>query len=240
MIRRVFAILLALCVLFSAVLCFADGMEEFDDEDWDDDDFFEDESYEAEEILEGFNAIASYGIEKFRVGDFEFTTTGDGNGAVLTSYKGSDPDVVIPETAQDLPVVDIIEGACLGNPVIESIEIPGTVLTVRNNAFASCEKLKTVKLGEGVLSLGKCCFGGCRDLVEVQFPDSLKFIDDYAFASCTGLEQITFGAELETIGMQAFLGCAKLGSVTMTGNGEVQIGKSAFDGCAENPDAIIR
>lgn len=240
MIRRIFAILLALCVLFSTVICCAEDFEDdWDDEDWDDEDF-EEEGYETEEVLEGFNAIASYGIEKFKVGDFEFTTTGDGTGAVLTSYKGSEPDVVIPETAEDLPVVDIIEGACLGNPVIESIEIPGTVLTVRNNAFASCMKLKTVVLGEGVLALGKCCFGGCRDLVEVQFPDSLQTIDDFAFASCTELEQITFGSELTSIGMQAFLGCAKLSSVKLTGSNDIQIGKSAFDGCAESPESIIQ
>ena len=47
MFRRILAILLALCVLFGAVLCFADEWD--DDDDWDDDDLesFDDE-YETD------------------------------------------------------------------------------------------------------------------------------------------------------------------------------------------------
>ena len=84
MFRRILMILLALCVLFSAVLCFADEWD--DDEDWDDDEMesFDDE-YETEEQQGDFKSVSTYNIVTIAMDDFSYKLNEDGTGAILTS-----------------------------------------------------------------------------------------------------------------------------------------------------------
>ena len=231
MIRRIFAILLALCLLFSAVLSFAD---EFDDEDWDDDEFLEDDDsgFEEEEDKVDFRTIGGYGIETVAVGDFNFRTLEDGSGLVVTSYTGTEPDVVIPDSVEDAPVVEIDTAFCVCNPIIQTLTIPGSVKTVGTNAFAQCQNLKSVVIDEGVLTIGMCSFGGCLELESIQLPESLEVVSDFAFAKCILLHEITFGTELQSIGKQAFFQCEELSKACIPGGDAVTIGDQAFEGCA--------
>ena len=239
MFRRIFAVLLALCVLFSAVLCFADEWD--DDEDWDDDDEFEsfDEEYEQEEQKQAFNALSTYNIETITLDDFSYKLNDEGTGAILTSYVGEDAEVVFPSTVtDDIPVVAIDTGMCADNPKLVNVTIPGSIKTIGNNAFARCAKLETVVLEEGVETIGTCSFGGCAKLTDVTIPDSLTTVEMAGFAFCAELKEIAFGAGLEQIGMQAFAGCASLTKVTVPGGDGVVIGDRAFDQCPEEIEIV--
>ena len=232
MIRRIITILLALCMVFSAVLCFADEMD--DDDDWDDDDDFEsfDEEYEEEEQKADFKSVSTYNMKTIVMKDFVYKLTDDGKGAILTSYTGEEGDVVFPsEVDNGIPVIAIDDGMCSDNPVIVNIRIPGSIKTIGNAAFSRCPNLKSIVLEEGLIQLGMCCFGGCPELIDVQLPDSLEIVDNFVFAQCKALEEVKFGTKLKSIGMRAFYGCDSLSSITVPGGDGVAFGDQLFAEC---------
>lgn len=230
MFRRIFAILLALCMLLGAVLCFAD---EPDDEDWGDDDFETlDDGFEEDEQKEDFKSVSTYNMKTIQMNDFVYKLTDDGQGAILTSYTGEHGDVSFPSEVEDgIPVIAIDDGMCSDNPVIENIRIPGTIKTIGNAAFSRCPNLKTVIIDEGLIQLGMCCFGGCPELVDIQLPDSLEIVDNFVFAQCWALEEVKFGTKLKSIGMRAFYGCQSLSKITVPGGDGVTFGDQMFEEC---------
>lgn len=233
--RRFFAILLALCLIFGTMLCYADETEE--DEDWDDEGFesFDDE-YEEEEQKEDFKSVSTYNMRTIVMNDFVYKLTDDGKGAILTSYTGEAADVLFPsEVDNGIPVVAIDDGMCTDNPVIVNIRIPGTVRTIGNAAFSRCPNLKSIILEEGLIQLGMCCFGGCPELTDVQLPDSLEIVDNFVFAQCKALEEVKFGTKLKSIGTRAFYGCENLSSITVPGGDSVVFGEQLF---AEIPNEV--
>lgn len=233
MYRRIIAILLALCMLFSAVLCFADEFD--DDDDWDDDDDDMetlDEGFEEDEQKEDFKSVSTYNMKTIQMKDFVYKLSDDGQSAILTSYTGEDGDVVFPsEVENGIPVVAIDDGMCADNPVIVSIRIPGSIKTIGNVAFSKCPNLKTVVIEEGLVKIGMCCFGRCTELVDIQLPDSLEIVDNFVFAECWALEEVTFGTKLKSIGMQAFHGCQSLKKITVPGGDSVVFGDKLFEAC---------
>lgn len=236
MFRRIFAILLALCVLFSVMFTYAEEDEDFGDDELTDDSLEDeelDDSSEEEEKID-FRTIGGYDIPTETFGDFTVRWNEDGTGAILTGYGGTDKDLVLPDTINDLPVIAIDTSMCLCNPVIETLEIPGSVQTVGVNAFAQCQKLRSVVIREGVVTLDKCCFGGCVFLTEITLPESLVTVEDFVFAGCINLPEVTFGSGLQSIGRQVFFKCLALSRVTIPGGEAVAIGEQAFEECAED------
>lgn len=61
---------------------------------------------------------------------------------------------------------------------ITELDIPGSVKIVTRGAFSLCDKLKTVKLNEGVEELEATCFSGCEMLHDISLPDSLRTIGE--------------------------------------------------------------
>ena len=240
MTKRIFAVLLALCVLFSAVLCCAD---EFAD-DWDELDSLDDEEesdgmaeFDEEEDKVDFRTM-SYGIKTDRYHGFGYKLNEDGTGLILTCYEGYEEDVggnvAFPAEIEGIPVVLIENGMCDSNPLLVNIEIPGSVTMIGNNAFAHCPNLKSVKICEGTTYIGFCSFGGCPELENIQRPESLVTVDNFAFAMSAKIPEVVFGSKLETIGKQAFFGCTALSRSVIPGGDSVTIAEDAFIGCAEN------
>jgi len=77
-------------------------------------------------------------------GDFEYDYTADKTGIVITKYNGSDADVVVPETIENLPIVEIGDSAFEGNTALVSIDLPDTVQVISVRAFANCTSLTTM------------------------------------------------------------------------------------------------
>lgn len=237
MFRRIFAILLALCVLFSAVLCFAD---DWDDDDWDDDDDSGMTSFDEEEQKDSFMTVSSYHVETKSADDFKYKYNDDKTAAILTSYLGEKSDVVFPSTVEgDLPVIAIDTGMCADNGILKSIRIPGSIKTIGNNAFARCANLKSIVIEEGVETIGMCSFGGCPELSDVQLPDSLLSVDIAGFAFCAALEEVVFGTSLESIGNQAFSGCASLVRIVVPGGDKVIIPENVFAQCPNEVEIVV-
>ena len=239
MIKRIFAILLALCVMFSAVICcadeFADDWDELDNLDDEDDSGMEE--FDEEEDKVDFRTM-SYGIKTERYHGFGYKLNDDGTGLVLTCYEGYEEDVggnvVFPAEIEGVPVVEICIGMCDSNPLLVNIEIPGSITTIGNTAFSHCDNLKSVKIGEGTLSIGTCAFGACFELETIELPDSLTSVGPVAFGNDQKLKEIVFGNNLTDIGRQAFYGCSALTRVVIPGGDKMEISEDTFEGVSED------
>lgn len=61
---------------------------------------------------------------------------------------------------------------------ITELDVPGSVKIIAKGAFSLCNKLKTVKLNEGVEELESMCFSGCEMIHDISLPDSLRAIGE--------------------------------------------------------------
>ena len=81
----------------------------------------------------------------------------DIDNGVLTKYRGSGGDVVIPKD-----VTSIGKGAFDGCTNLTSIVLPEGVTRIGENAFRGCTNLTSIVLPEGVTSIGGSAFERCR------------------------------------------------------------------------------
>lgn len=116
----------------------------------------------------------------------------------------------------------------------EKIHIEGglhTVLSINDEAFQYCRRLKKITIPNTVRIIGDCAFCGsglteinlpdsintikfrtfmdCRDLKHIKIPNSVKSIDEYAFMNC-GLTKVFVPSNTKVIKHNAFLKCDSL------------------------------
>ncbi len=107
----------------------------------------------------------------------------------IKSYKGDSKDVVIPEKIEELPV-NFIQVCAFAGTDIESVDIPDTVIAIGHNAFHSCKKLHTVKMGNGVETVYDEAFKNCESLVILKLSSKLSEAGTAAFSGCTSLKEL--------------------------------------------------
>ena len=96
----------------------------------------------------------------------------DNNSYRVSSYKGTEANLVIPETYNGFPVTEIDENAFLGNKKLVSVVIPDSVEIIGNSAFKNCQRLEYVTIGEYasmLCEIGKQAFFGCTTLEFIEF-----------------------------------------------------------------------
>lgn len=125
------------------------------------------------------------------------------NEVLIKSYEGNDKEIVIPESIDDHPVVEIREEAFYNNTGIEHIVIPKSVTRIGRSAFERCENLNSVELFEGLQEIDDSAFLGCSSLRSIQLPDSLERIGDNAFNYLEDIS-ITIPKNTEYIGIKSF------------------------------------
>jgi len=84
------------------------------------------------------------------------------------------------------------------------ITIPGSVISIGNQAFQNCTGLTGITMSVGVESIGNQAFVGCIGLTSITIPGSVISIDNQAFRDCTGLTSITIPGSVMNIGNGAF------------------------------------
>lgn len=57
---------------------------------------------------------------------------------------------------------------------LKKVEIPGSILTVGDNAFYECKSLEKVTLGNGIIEIGSNAFAGCESLKSLLIPSSVR------------------------------------------------------------------
>jgi hypothetical protein len=139
-----------------------------------------------------------------------FTYDLDGNNAVITSYIGRDPVMLIPAGIDSHDVTKIGQRAFKDNTLITGAVIPGSVETVDNYAFMGCSNLKKVCLQDGVTRVNYGAFLNCTSLNTVELPDTVTNIGSYAFKGCTSLTKLTIPSSVTSIQATAFDSCPNL------------------------------
>lgn len=105
------------------------------------------------------------------------------------------------------------------------------VVSVSDNTFQNCAKLKSVELSSSVTMIGNLAFDGCANLAVSPVSSSIETIGDYAFRGCSSIKSVAFDGWFETLGVGAFSGCSSLESVTFPGGRLYDLTERAFEGC---------
>ncbi len=148
--------------------------------------------------------------------------------AIAIWRRGTITDVVIPETVNDCPVVEI-KNVFVNCRSLQSIEIPNTVRKIGNNAFKNCSNLTSITIPESVTSIGDYAFYG-TGLTDITIPENVISIGNHAFASCHSLVNLTINANITSIEEYTFANAIVLLNVTIPATVK-NIDKFAFVNC---------
>ena len=116
------------------------------------------------------------------------------------------------------------------HPSIVTADIPGSVTSIGNYAFANCTSLDSVTIPSSVTSIGQQAFRACQNLKSVSIPSSITDIAESTFHSCTGLTSVSIPNSVITIGTSAFYNCTNLKNVTIP-KSMTSISYYAFSNC---------
>ncbi len=114
-------------------------------------------------------------------GDYSYQVSEDGTSVTITKYRGTETDVVIPDTLGGLPVT-----------------------AIGNYAFELKTAVQTVDMPDTLQTIGYCAFNGCKSLTAAVIPHSVTEIYEMAFYNCTALETVDVGPYTLYIASQAF------------------------------------
>ncbi len=181
----------------------------------------------------GHSGLSGYSIASDSDCDYEADweykeSTWNGPGLVLTTYKGTDINVVIPSEIDGKPVVEL-DSYLFKNKGIQSVKMPDSITELGVLVFWNCNQLKKVEFGDGLDYIGRDTFRDCPNLTEIILPQNLIGIGSYAFWGCSGLEHITLPDNLKTVSWGAFAECESLSQIELP-EGLEEVALDAFSG----------
>ena len=91
--------------------------------------------------------------------------------------------------------------------------VPNSVVTIGENAFQYCTRIKEFTIPSSVKTIGKTAFFNCNQLATLVIGDGVETIEKDAFIACYKLQTLTIGKSVNAIGDGAFKG-ANLETVT--------------------------
>ena len=157
--------------------------------------------------------------------ELSFALNSDGMSYSVSGYSYDGDvacEIVIPSFHNGLPVTSIL-GYAFTSSYISAVSIPGSVKTISDNAFYSCDNLISVSFSEGLTDIGEYAFSYCTALVSVDVPDSVTSIGRRAFYSCTSLASITVPDGV-ILGEEAFVDTAYYNNPNSWINGILYVG----------------
>lgn len=171
---------------------------------------------------------------------------------VVGEVNRSTDVVVIGDTYDGLPIKEIAERVFYGRAftsitfganiqtigeqafgscnVVKSITIPVGVKTISDSAFAGCQSLQSVSI-DGIAVIGANAFKDCVRLEEVNAPN-VSAVNANAFYGCVALSAVDI-IYVKELGTRAFYGCEKLSSISLSGGTLDNIPTECFYGCAK-------
>jgi len=184
------------------------------------------------------NKVVDDEFTKLPDGSFTYEETESGEVTITSFGEDITGELIIPKSIDGKPVTTIADGAFRNCTGLTVVRIPASVTNIGKYAFAGCDDLQIVHIGNtqpkrnavSGLVIGDHAFDGCDTLEQIQLGSDVTTIGDYAFRNCTSLTSITIPDSVTTIGDGAFYGCSAATSVSI-GTGVVTIGNYAFYGC---------
>ncbi len=173
-------------------------------------------------------AVFAYGTE-----GLEYILLSDNEYAV-SRYTGTESDVVIPCTWQNVAVT-VINAIAFAYYRSTSISLPNGIKEIGENAFYSCTGLTNITIPDSVTSIGEGAFFGCSELTTVYWNavncTKAGSFNSEIFQYCSKLTTVVIGENVQNIPIYAFKNCTELKSITIP-NSVTSIGEGAFSGCS--------
>ena len=110
---------------------------------------------------------------------------------------------------------------------VKTIRLGNGIALLNNYAFNYCTSLTSITIPNGVTSIGNNAFNNCYSLASIVIPSSVTSIGNNAFNNCHSLASIVIPNGVTSIGGSAFYNCYSLASITIP-NGVTNIGAQAF------------
>lgn len=140
--------------------------------------------------------------------------------ATVIGYTGTPVNVVLPESVDNYPVIEIGSMAFDKCKSLKSIKIPRTVEVIADceenfdGAFYGCKKLTSVEFADdsSLRVLGRRSFEKCTALSRINLPGSLREINESALDGCQSITDLVLPEGLELIGQNAL---SNLGITTL-------------------------
>ena len=201
--------------------------------------------------FDGYTHVHSYTLKWNDEGHWQECLCGD-----KTDHSAHQPGTEATEdTAQTCTVCGyeiasniIDKGTCganltwsLNNEGVLSISGTGKMTDYSYSSYApwyeNKEKVKTVRIDEGVTSLGNYAFFECTNLTTVSISDTIENIGKYCFRGCS-FSEISLPESVITIGERAFLYCKKLTGIIIP-HKVTKIEKGTFDFCSSLVEVVL-
>lgn len=112
---------------------------------------------------------------------------------------------------------------------LQCVEIPNSIQTIEEGAFAECRELTQVKLPDALTSIEFLTFCGCEKLQSITFPSTLQNIGERAFERCEQVISLELPVCLKSIGYCAFCLCMNLQQVQSHIEEPFEIDDDAFN-----------
>lgn len=183
----------------------------------------------AEEKLATYADYLANATLHYPTKDSNFRYTVYDNCATITEFLSSDRTVAdIPgtltvvlngDTAKELPVVAIEEGAFEDETELRELTVGANILTIEEDAFSGCTALETVNMSNSVNEIGDGAFSGCESLKSIIIPAKVASVPTHAFSGCTQLRKVVIEADgpaadkKKTLGSYAFASCPRLTTI---------------------------
>ena len=186
--------------------------------------------------------------------DFVYDMAPDGQGVMITSYKGKSTTVVIPDTIEGLPVTQIGENSPYAMRVFShtmyekskntpyTITVPKSVKILGNQAFTGIKGKINIDLSN-ITSIGKEAFAESDLTGTIKISKNLKFTGSDAFrkTKITAViieEGVTSLCYDDYVPDGTFMECQNLKSVTLPST-LTEIRGIPFSGCSALTEVII-
>lgn len=165
--------------------------------------------------------------------DFVYYVSRTGNGAVVSAIRKVEPNAKVPEKVNIdgtiYPVLGINHYAFNGDFMLNSVEIPNSVIVTGTGLFKNCTGLRQVSLPNSLDEISQIMFEGCERLGSIDIPESVYQIRYGAFRYCSDLKDVTLHDGLGIIGTEAFMSCQSLKEISIPST-VTEIYDNAFSG----------
>ena len=166
----------------------------------------------------------------------------------VTSYKGEESEVTVPDVIGKSPVT-AIEGTfglytaasekyMAVRRAVRRVTLPKGLKRIGAYSFSGCGQLQSIQIPEGVTEIGQRAFQGCKSLRRLVLPAPVRKIGGHAFAGCAGLTAFAVPEGVGVLPDYAFNECRKLSDITLPA-GLTEIGMGAFDKCAALRNVVL-
>lgn len=106
------------------------------------------------------------------VSDFTYQIKNDQ--VYITKWSGSEADLVIPDTIEEKPVVEIASGAFENAEHLETLVLPDQNVYLRKNAFTGCVNLRQVTIQQDLKDIDESTFEGCDSLTTIRLGQAVS------------------------------------------------------------------